>query len=398
MPGNSWTIRLIAFCAFLGFLLSNSLCAQRLKSLENEYARIYETSKHFAVTVSVSAVPTARSTYFPPSRSGGYETAIGSGFIYDSLGHIVTSSSVTEQGNLFKVTFSDGSSRYAELVGIDLENNVAVLEVRQPPYAAPGFADSDSLLPGHWIGLVGNSFGIFPSFAYGIAAGRNHDGDILVTADLSPGCAGGIVVNSDARVVGMIVYKLTEPVLLGDLRFSEPNSSRKKTLVLPDSEIELPVGGYSLIVPSNKIVEAAEGIITGRVDHGAFLGIIPDDLDVDWAKRVFNINYGVYISEVQEDSPADRAGIREGDILLEYGWHKITGSRQLRKIILNSQPEDEVDIKILRAGKIRKLTARLGYAYQAAGRSGNQGGYVAPSRRQDDSASGGNNSNEDTIR
>ncbi|HDS01391.1 MAG TPA: serine protease, partial [candidate division Zixibacteria bacterium] len=313
MPGNRLTDRLIALCIFLGLLIPASAAGQRLKNLENEYASIYETAKHYAVTISVSAVPTARSNYFPPSRRGGYETAIGSGFIYDSLGHIVTSSSVTEQGNLFKITFADGSSRYADLLGVDLENGVAVLKVRQPPYAAPQFADSDRLVPGHWVGLVGNSFGIFPSFAYGIAAGRNDNGDILVTADLSPGCAGGVVVNSEIKVVGMIAYKLTEPVSLGNLNFAERSGMKEKSLLLTDSEIEFPVGGYSLMIPSNKIAESAEGIISGRIHHGAFLGVIPEDLDIIWAKRVFNINYGVYITQVQDNSPAYRAGIREGD-------------------------------------------------------------------------------------
>ncbi|NIS15805.1 MAG: PDZ domain-containing protein [candidate division Zixibacteria bacterium] len=385
-------------CIFLGLLIPADAAGQRLKSLENEYASIYQSARHYAVTISVSSVPTGRNTYFPPSRRGGYETAIGSGFIYDSLGHIVTSSSVTEQGNLFKITFADGTSRYADLLGVDLENDVAVLKVGQPPYAAPRFADSDKLVPGHWVGLVGNSFGIFPSFAYGIAAGRNNNDDILVTADLSPGCAGGVVVNSDVKVVGMIAYKLTEPVSLGDLNFSDRTELKEKSLLLMDSEIEFPVGGYSLMIPSNKIVQAAQGIITGRVNHGAFLGIIPEDLDIKWAKRVFNINYGVYITEVQENSPAYRAGIREGDILLRFGWHRILNSEQLRKLILNSKPESTIEIKILRAGKTRMLTAKLGYAYQAGGEAGLRSGYVAPSKRQADTSSKSHHSGEDTIR
>jgi serine protease Do len=385
-------------CLFLGIIMSANASAQRLKALENEYSRIYESSKNYAVTISVSAIPTARSTYYPLTGKENYEVAIGSGFIYDSIGHIITSSSVTEQGNLFRITFADGTSRFADLVGVDFENKVSVLKVPQPPFAPPRFADSDLLKPGHWIGLVGNSFGVFPSFAYGITAGKSENGDVLVTADLSPGCAGGLVVNSDGNVVGMIAYKLTEPVPVNSMRRNNTSKDEKKTPVLTDTELEMPVGGYSLVIPSNRIKEAADGVISGKIYHGAFLGVVPENLDVEWAKRVFNISYGVYITKVQENSPAFRAGIRDGDILLDFGWHKILSAAQLRKLILNSEPESKVQIKILRAGKTRTLTAELGYAYQAAN-SGNapREEYVAPSQRREDS-SGHKGSSGDTVR
>lgn len=384
MPRNSWTDRFALCCIFLGIILSSPLSAQRLKSLENEYSRIYESTKNYAVTISVSAIPSSRSSYYPSTGTENYEVAIGSGFIYDSLGHIITSSSVTDQGNLFKITFADGTSRYADLIGVDFENKVSVLKAPQPPFPAPHFADSDLLTPGHWIGLVGNSFGIFPSFAYGTMAGKSDNGDILVTADLSPGCAGGLVVNSDGNVVGMIAYKLTEPVSVNSMRKNnEGAKGEKKAPVLTDVELEIPVGGYSLVIPSNRIKEAADGVISGKISHGAFLGVVPENLDIEWAKRVFNINYGVYITKVQENSPAFKAGIRDGDILLDFGWHKILNAAQLRKIILNSEPESKVNIKILRAGKTRTMTAELGYAYQASGNSSTQSGYITPSRKQD---------------
>lgn len=398
MPRNSWTDRFALCCLFLGIILSSSLSAQRLKSLENEYSRIYESTKYYAVTISVSAIPTSRGSYYPSTGKENYEVAIGSGFIYDSIGHIITTSSVTDQGNLFRITFADGTSRYADLVGVDFENKVSVLKVPQPPFAAPNFANSDLMTPGHWIGLIGNSFGIFPSFAYGTTAGRGANGDILVTADLSPGCAGGLVINSDGNVVGMIAYKLTEPVPINSMHENaEKAKGEKKPPVLTESELEMPVGGYSLVIPSNRIKEAADGVISGKIYRGAFLGVVPENLDTEWAKRVFNINYGVYITKVQENSPAFKAGIRDGDILLDFGLHKILSTTQLRKIILNSDPESKVKIKILRAGKTRVMTAELGYAYQGSGNSGRQNGYIAPSRKQD--ATAGKKSNgEDSVR
>ena len=346
-------------CAlFLGLFFCYPLGAQNLKIFEQELSQIYDLSKQYAVTITVSAIPTTRSNYITPGNNGSYEIAVGSGFIFDSLGHIVTTSSVTEEGNLFKIIFSDGTSMFADLVGTDLEHNISVLKTSARLFQAPRFADSDKLTPGLWIGVISNSFGVFPAFAYGFMAGTNDSDEILVTADLSPGSAGGMVINSDGFVVGMIAYKLTEPTELTSIRFGDVAS--QKALLFTSGEVELPVGGYSLVIPANRVVERARDIISGRIKHGGFLGIYPEDLDMDWAKRVFNISHGVYIANVLKDSPAFRAGVREGDILLTYNGYRIRSSNQLRRLILNGLPGAEVDISILRGGRIKTLKTTLG--------------------------------------
>ena len=343
---------------FLVFFALAAGQAQSLGDLEQTYTSIFNKNKSYAVTVSVSAVPSGKSNYYPPAKSQGYETAIGSGFIYDSLGHIITSSSVTNQGNLFKITFIDGSTRFADLVGTSLENSISILKVNGVPFPPPKYANSDDISPGSWIGVIGNFFGIFPSFATGIISSRNDNDNFLVTADISPGSAGGLVVNSKNEIVGMIAFKLTETVNLNHILINDISPNVKKSLVMTDAAVELPVGGFSLVISSQKIVKMANEVI-GNKSSGAFLGIVPEDLDVTWAKRVFNINYGVYLTSVEDQSPAYNAGIREGDILLEYNRHRILNSEQLRKLIYNTAVDEEVSIKILRAGRIRTITAQL---------------------------------------
>ncbi len=382
MPGNRRIYRLIVCALFLGLFLSAPLQAQRLKSLEQEFAGIYNRTKAYAVTITVSDVPSQRINFLQPQANRSYETAVGSGFVYDSLGHIVTTSTVTSQGNLYKVLFSDGTSIFADLVGTDLEQNIAVLKVTTQPFPPPRFADSDDITPGLWIGVIGNSFGVFPSFAHGFVAGVNKNDDILVTADLSPGSAGGLVVNSDSRVIGMIAYKLTEPTQLNSIRFGDETG--QKSLLFTSGEVELPVGGYSLVIPSNRIVAAVGDIISGRINHAGFLGVYPEDLDMDWAKRVFNITYGVYIANVLKDSPAYRAGVREGDLLLEYNKYRILNSEQLRQLILNGLPGTAVDISIMRGGKIRVFKALLGKYQRVPSYEQSSGGHDDNIRGRED--------------
>lgn len=358
MPGIRRIYRLTVCVLVLGLFMSIPIRGQGLKSLEQEFTRIYNRARSYAVTITVSDIPSSRSNFLQPQAERSYETAIGSGFIFDSLGHIVTTSTVTSQGNLYKILFADGSSIFADLIGTDLEQNIAVLQVSAHPFQPPRIDDSDNVTPGSWVGVIGNSFGVFPSFNHGFAAGINKNDDILVTADLSPGSAGGPAVNSDGHVVGMIAYKLTEPTELNSIRFGD--NTTKKSLLFTSGEVDLPVGGYSLVIPSNRIVAAVRDIISGRINHAGFLGIYPEDLDMNWAKRVFNITYGVYISNVLKDSPAYRAGIREGDLLLEYNNYRILNSEQLRQLILNGQPGTEVKISIMRGGKIRIFKTVLG--------------------------------------
>ena len=350
--------RLVWSYMFLVFFAQSAVMAQGLTEMERACTSIFNKNKNFAVTVSVSAVPTGKNSYFPPAKSQGYEVAIGSGFIYDSLGHIVTSASVTNQGNLYKITFNDGSTRYADLVGTNLENSISILKVTAMPFPAPKYANSDEISPGSWIGVIGNFFGIFPSFATGIISSRNDDDNFLVTADISPGSAGGLVVNSRGEIVGMIAFKLTETVNLNHILINDISANVQKSLVMTNASVELPVGGFSLVISSQQILKAANELI-GNKRSGAFLGVVPEDLDVNWAKRVFNINYGVYLTNVEEQSPAYNAGIREGDILLEYNNHRILNSEQLRRLIYSTEVDEQVSIKILRAGRIRTVTARL---------------------------------------
>jgi len=360
MLRDSRNILIVYLCFILGIFINIPLSAQKLQAFEQEMTQIYNSCKSYAVTISVSQIPTGRNMSYPPAKKKGYEVAIGSGFLYDNLGHIVTTSSVTEKGNFFKITFSDGTTRFADLVGTDDENNVSVLKIGSPPFSAPDFADSEQLTPGLWVGLISNSFGIFPSFSYGIASGRNNLNELLITADISPGSAGGLVINSNGQAVGMIAYKLTEPVAFNNVTLLDNTTSQHKALLLEEGEVELPVGGVSLAIPSNKIRTAADNLISGIFKSGGFLGVYPENLDLDWAKRFFNVDYGVFLAQVLDNSPAYIAGIREGDILLKFNNRKIKDSAQLRKLIRNSTPGLMVPISILRAGKTRSISVVVG--------------------------------------
>lgn len=359
-------------------VLPGRTASQSIINLEGEYARLYNSTKDKVVSIAVSSVPSRNEGYYPPDEESGYQVAVGSGFIFDSLGHIVTTSSVTRQGNLFRITYYDGSSRFAQMVGTDPELNISVLKVTHSPFLPPLYADSGNVNPGHWVGLLGNAYGVFPSFVYGTAAGFNNNGHILVTADISPGSAGGMIINSRGEVVGMMAYKLTEQVPFDlTLRKSERDLVRSD---FHQGNVDLPVGGMSLAIPAHQILKSGRKIIAGQLKPRAFLGVYSDNLDRNWARRMFNIDHGVFISEVLSGSPAWRAGIREGDILLKFEGFRIMNTTQLKNLINGMSPESEVNASLLRAGKIVKVEIVLG-ALTVTGQNYNNQSYSSPPAR-----------------
>ncbi len=328
-----------------------------LASLENDITNLVEAIKPSLVTIETENQATGgvRSEGVPP-------TFVGSGIIYSPDGYIVTSASVVRGMMEFKVTLPNLKSLSGKLVGTDEGSNLAVLKVEASGLVPAKLGDSDKVKVGSWLTVVGNSYGLPNAVALGLVNGVREDGFIQMSANVSPGNSGGPVLDTYGRVIGLVSAKLSEPSLISAYQIYEKAMNR--TITIPSREIEIPSSGISLALPANKIKTVADEIIKhGSVKRG-YLGIYPSDLNEDLLAE-YRVKTGVLVSEVVEQSPAEKAGLTNGDVIEEFAGIKVNGSEHIRQLIASKTAGDKVELKIIRDGARKDLTVVLGEAKPA---------------------------------
>ena len=281
-------------------------------------------------------------------------SGVGSGFVYDVRGHIITNAHVVEDAKKIEVTFLDGTSYKAELVGSDIFTDVAVIrvDVDQSLLHPLSIGDSSKLKVGEQIAAIGNPFGLSGSMTSGIISqlGRllpSQDSgfsipDVIQTdAAINPGNSGGPLINMRGQVIGI-------------------NTAIQSTT----GEFT----GVGFAVPSNTISKIVPILIEEGNYHHPWLGITGRDIDPDLA-NVLNLNEarGFLIVSVIEGSPAEKAGLHGstdtkqidginypigGDVILEVDGKKV---RKIDDILIHLQREksvgDEINLEVLRDGR-----------------------------------------------
>jgi 2-alkenal reductase len=250
----------------------------------------------------------------PPIDGGGGPSQIqfaqGSGFLYDDQGHIVTNNHVVEGASQFQIRFHDGSLAEAVLVGGDSGSDLAVLKVNElPPGTAPiALADSREVQVGQTAIAIGNPFGLQNTLTVGVVSGvgrslvgpaspsggRFRIPNVIQTdAAINPGNSGGPLLNIRGEVIGV------------------NTAIRSETGVFE---------GVGYAVPANAVERVVPALIAeGRYQH-PWMGIGMRDVDPLLANQFgLPVRQGVLVTEVQPDSPAQRAGLRAGDRTEEYG-------------------------------------------------------------------------------
>lgn len=275
-------------------------------------------------------------------RRRGPQHALGSGFIVDPSGYIVTNNHVIEDAAKIVVTLDDGSEHPAIVKGRDAKTDVALLKIESKaplPYVA--FGDSDKARIGDWVIAVGNPFGLGGSVSAGIlsARGRNlnsgpYDNFLQIDAPINPGNSGGPIFDATGRVIGI------------------------------STAIYSPSGGSVGIgfgVPSNlagKIVaQLKDG---GKVERG-WLGVSMQPMTESLAKAVGRKSAdGVLVNEVMADGPAAKAGLRQGDVVVTMNGQSIKDPRDLATQVAALKAGDSAKLGIWRDGRERNLTVTIG--------------------------------------
>jgi serine protease Do len=269
------------------------------------------------------------------------QQGLGSGVVITGDGFILTNNHVVEGADDVKVAIGDSSKRYeAKVVGRDALTDIAVLKIEATGLSPAIFGDSEQLQIGDGVLAIGNPFGVGQSVSRGIvsALGRGQLGIeqledfIQVDAAINPGNSGGALLDSDGRLVG-----INTAILSGSGGFA----------------------GVGFAIPINLVRSVAEQIVNkGRVDRG-YLGIFAQDLSEELAGQ-FGTERGALVSEVAPDSPAEKAGLKSGDVIKKVDRTEIRDGRHLTLTVTQIAPETEVAVEFLRDGKTRTVTATLG--------------------------------------
>jgi Do/DeqQ family serine protease len=272
-------------------------------------------------------------------RSRPFQSA-GSGVIFDAKnGYIVTNAHVVENASEITVTLQDGHDLKAELVGSDAPSDVAVLKVKSTALTQINLGDSSKVEVGDFVVAIGNPFGLAHTVTSGIISGLSRSGinpdgfeDFIQTdASINPGNSGGALVNLKGELIGI------------------------NTAILSRSGGNIGIG---FAIPVNMAHSVMDQLLKfGSVKRG-LLGVSIYNVTPDIAQLYgLGDTPGALVSQVVEGSPADKAGIKTGDVITSVNGLNVKSNTELRNAIGMLRVGDKVDVGIVRDGKPRRVTA-----------------------------------------
>jgi serine protease Do len=270
------------------------------------------------------------------------ETGSGSGVVISGDGYILTNNHVVKDAEKIRVTLEDGRAFDAEVVGTDPKSDVAVIKIKADGLQAAKLGNSDKLEVGEWVLAVGNPFQLSSTVTAGIvsAVGRSNIGladyeDFIQTdAAINPGNSGGALVNLDGELVGI------------NTAIASRNGGNQ---------------GVGFAIPINMASRIKDSLISkGKVVRG-WMGVSIQNIN-DTTAEVFGMDrpHGALVNQVVPGSPAEEAGIRQGDIVVSVGGKQVKDVEELQLRIVGYDPGTKVELGILRDGKERDVAVKLG--------------------------------------
>jgi len=277
------------------------------------------------------------------------QTGWGSGFIISKEGHILTNHHVVGEADKIEVTLKDGREFEAKVIGSDPKSDVALIQIKGAndlPVLPMG--DSETLEIGEWVMAVGNPFGLSHTLTVGVvsAKGRTSIGitdyeDFIQTdAAINPGNSGGPLINMRGEAVGI------------------------------NSAIFSKSGGYMGIgfaIPINMVKMIKEQLIAHGEVYRGYLGVGIQDLSKELVES-FGLDEGtegVLISQVYDDSPAEKHGLNQGDVLIQMDGMPVKNVGHFRNMIAMTMPGTDIDLTVIRKGKQKTVKVKLGNISEA---------------------------------
>ena len=275
-----------------------------------------------------------------PRAEGPMMRGTGSGFIVSPDGYILTNAHVVAQADDVTVKLKDRREFPAKVIGTDMRTDVAVIKIDAKDLPVVSIGDDRKIKTGEWVLAIGAPFGLENTATAGIVSGtsRSVGGDSVVPfiqtdVAVNPGNSGGPLFNLQGEVVG-----------INSMIFSQS-------------------GGYmgiSFAIPISAAMDVREQLVkTGHVTRGR-IGVAVQDVDAALANS-FDLDRprGALVSAVEEDGPAEKAGVKPGDVILAVGKQSIEQSVDLSGVIARTKPGDDTQLTVWRGGKEKILTVRV---------------------------------------
>ncbi len=263
--------------------------------------------------------------------------SLGSGFIISEDGYILTNNHVIKDADEIDVILYDGTKYSAEIIGRDPDTDVGLIRIDADGLPFADLGNSDETRVGEWVMAIGNPFGLSNTVTKGIVSAKErslgnsqYDNYLQTDASINPGNSGGPLINLKGEVIGI------------------------------NSAIIANAYGLGFAVPINTAKSLLPQLMQGDVRKG-WIGISIQDLDDDLIKALdLESREGVLVSDVTEDSPAEKAGIQPADVIIEIDGEKMKNSTQLATAIALKGPDAEIKVKLLRDGKEYSMNVKLG--------------------------------------
>jgi serine protease Do len=264
----------------------------------------------------------------------------GSGVVIDQRGYILTNNHVVGGADELKVTFYDGKTLPAKIVGTDPKTDLAVIRVEgAKDLKTAKLGDSDKLMVGEWVVAIGNPFGLDHTVTVGVLSAKGRSGinvdgyeDFLQTdASINPGNSGGPLVDLDGEVIGI-----------------------NTAIYGPGGNI-----GIGFAVPTSIARNVAEQLIAGGKVRRPFLGIHMQDVTPELHKGPLAAapERGVVVADLGKDSPAAKAGVKQGDVIVAIDGKSVENGRAVQREVFSKKIGQRIDLAVWRDGKEMKLLA-----------------------------------------
>ena len=276
-----------------------------------------------------------------PNRAPRRVNSLGSGFVIDPSGIVVTNNHVIAEADEIHVIFNDGTRLKAELIGKDQKTDLAVLKVKaDKPLKFVKFGDSEKLRLGEWVIAIGNPFSLGGSVTAGIVSARNrdinsgpYDNYIQTDAAINRGNSGGPLFNLDGDVIGI------------------------NTAIISPSGTSVGIG---FAVPSKTAMAVVEQLREFKEVRRGWLGVKIQQVTEELGESLgVKPARGALIAGVDEKGPAGPAGIQAGDVIVKFDGKDIKEMKELPRIVADTPVGKDVEVIIIRKGKEEKKTVRL---------------------------------------
>ena len=264
------------------------------------------------------------------------QNELGTGFVIDREGFILTNNHVVEQTEELKVRFSDEKLYNAKIIGRDPKTDLALIKIDvQEPLTPLTLGDSDSLQVGDWVVAIGNPFGLGNTVTAGIVSakyrqigGGPYDNFIQTDAPINPGNSGGPLLDLDGKVIGV-----------NSAIFSQDGGNI----------------GIGFAIPINMAKQVLPQLREGRVRR-SWLGVMVQNITPELKSKLsLGTDQGALVSDVVSGGPAEKAGIKRGDVILQFDGKAIRSSRDLPFVVASTPIGKKVAVEVMREGQRMNL-------------------------------------------